>query len=1091
MVELNTYKESNDAGPSTPKSPKLKKQKRKAVKEDIPVAKIPRITSPVGSQDEPMTGSASDKDPMETLEEVDPMAALDNQDQEGKKGEEGIKEEEAAVGPLPVTADEFEQEAEREIEASKGLDGVAVDEGKMKLVHQVRHQVAVPPDYPYIPIAQHKRLDPPARTYKFELDPFQFVATSCIERNESVLVSAHTSAGKTVVAEFAIATCLKEGRRVVYTSPIKALSNQKYREFLEIFTDVGLMTGDVTINPTASCLVMTTEILRSMLYRGSEVMREVAWVVFDEVHYMRDKERGVVWEETIILLPHTVRYVFLSATIPNSMEFAEWICQTHQQPCHVVYTDFRPTPLQHYLFPAGSEGIYLVVDERSNFREDNFQKAMAALAAGQGEDSADPNAGKGRKGQKTRKGGALKEKSDIYKIVRLIMTRSLNPVIIFAFSKRECEALALQMSKLEFNTEDESTTVGQVFENAIGGLSEDDRKLPQIEALLPLLKRGIGIHHGGLLPILKEVIEILFQEGLIKCLFATETFSIGLNMPAKTVVFTSVRKFDGKDFRNLSGGEYIQMSGRAGRRGLDARGIVIMMCDEKLEPDIAKSMVKGQADRLDSAFHLGYNMIINLMRVEGVSPEYMLERCFYQFQNSKSVPVLEAQLKKAIAERDSIKIEQEESIKDYYDLRSLLSDKGADFQSVITHPSYSLPFLQSGRLIEVRDGDKDFGWGVVVAYNKVTPPKGRPPVITENDPPQKGYIVDVLIKIASDSTIPRDRSGASILPPPKNDPGVVAIISVLLSTVQSISQFRINLPKMLKGQEEKNVAFKAVNEILRRMPDGPTLLDPIKNMGIQDKSFKDLVKQISLLEQKIQSLEITSSPLLPQLYDAYSRKQRVSEEIRTLKRRINGVHDVLQLEELKARKRVLRRLGFTTHDDVVEMKGRVACEISTGDELMLTEMMFGGVFNPLSPEQCAGLLSCFVFQEKSEAKVRLKEDLAAPLRVLQETARRIAKVSNESGIALVEDEYVQGFKVEMMDAVLQWCKGAKFAEICKLTDIFEGSIIRCFRRLQELLRQMGQAAHAIGNTELEEKFGASLQMLERPNTVVFNPSLYL
>jgi ATP-dependent RNA helicase DOB1 len=236
------------------------------------------------------------------------------------------------------------------------------------------------------------------------------------------------------------------------------------------------------------------------------------------------------------------------------------------------------------------------------------------------------------------------------------MTRNLNPVIIFAFSKRECEGLAMQMSKLDFNTPEEQATVGQVFENAISGLSDDDRKLPQIELILPLLRRGIGVHHGGLLPILKEVIEILFQEGLIKALFATETFSIGLNMPAKTVVFTSVRKFDGKEYRNLSGGvgplsfelgpvadiqEYIQMSGRAGRRGLDARGIVIMMVDEKLEPDSAKSMVKGQADRLDSAFHLGYNMIINLMRVEGISPEFMLERCFFQFQNTTSVPLLE------------------------------------------------------------------------------------------------------------------------------------------------------------------------------------------------------------------------------------------------------------------------------------------------------------------------------------------------------------------------------------------------------------------------------------------------------------------
>lgn len=231
--------------------------------------------------------------------------------------------------------------------------------------------------------------------------------------------------------------------------------------------------------------------------------------------------------------------------------------------------------------------------------------------------------------------------SDIYKIVKMIMVKNYNPVIVFAFSKRECEGLALQMSKLEFNTDEERDMVTSVFTNAISNLSDDDRTLPQIEHILPLLKRGIGIHHGGLLPILKEVIEILFQEGLIKVLFATETFSIGLNMPAKTVVFTSVTKFDGRDFRPLSSGEYIQMSGRAGRRGLDERGIVIMMTDEKLEPAVAKNMVKGDADRLDSAFHLGYNMILNLMRVEGLTPEYMLERCFYQFQNTASVPQLE------------------------------------------------------------------------------------------------------------------------------------------------------------------------------------------------------------------------------------------------------------------------------------------------------------------------------------------------------------------------------------------------------------------------------------------------------------------
>ena len=357
-----------------------------------------------------------------------------------------------------------------------------------------------------------------------------------------LFTTSFTSAGKTVVAEYAIALSLKQKQRVIYTTPIKALSNQKYREFYEEFSDVGLMTGDVTINPSASCLIMTTEILRSMLYRGSEVMREVGWVIFDEIHYMRDKERGVVWEETIILLPDNVHYVFLSATIPNARQFAEWIAHLHKQPCHVVYTDFRPTPLQHYIFPAGGDGIHLVVDEHGQFREDNFTTAMAVLQ----------NAGDAGKGDQRGKKGGVKggtEGSNIFKIVKMIMERSFAPVIVFSFSKKECEAYALQMAKLDFNTPEEKKLVDEVFSNAMMVLSEEDRSLPQVENVLPLLKRGIGIHHGGLLPILKETIEILFGEGLLKALFATETFAMGLNMPARTVLFTSTQKFDGKDFR--------------------------------------------------------------------------------------------------------------------------------------------------------------------------------------------------------------------------------------------------------------------------------------------------------------------------------------------------------------------------------------------------------------------------------------------------------------------------------------------------------------------------------------------------------------
>lgn len=287
-------------------------------------------------------------------------------------------------------------------------------------------------------------------------------------------------------------------------------------------------------------------------------MREVAWVIFDEVHYMRDSERGVVWEESIILLPHRVRFVFLSATIPNSQQFADWICEIHHQPCHVVYTNYRPVPLQHYIFPKGGEGVHLVVDERGKFREANFQKAMASLqSASVDVAAADSLLSSGNSKKRKRSTGGKKgggQFDGLHRIIKLIMDRNLNPVIVFSFSKKDCERYALTLNKEDYTDDVEKDLITQVYTNAIDSLGEDDQMLPQVVALLPLLKRGIGVHHGGLLPILKEVVEILFAEGLIKALFATETFSIGINMPAKTVVFTNTRKFDGHDFRWVTSG---------------------------------------------------------------------------------------------------------------------------------------------------------------------------------------------------------------------------------------------------------------------------------------------------------------------------------------------------------------------------------------------------------------------------------------------------------------------------------------------------------------------------------------------------------
>ncbi|GMM35769.1 ATP-dependent RNA helicase [Saccharomycopsis crataegensis] len=962
---------------------------------------------------------------------------------------------------------------------------VASDDAEQKDVEEI------------VEINGEKPKRPPAKVYPFTLDTFQRDAIDCIENDRSVLVAAHTSAGKTVVAEYAIAQSLRDKQRVIYTSPIKALSNQKYRELSAEFGDVGLMTGDVTINPDAGCLVMTTEILRSMLYRGSEVMREVAWVIFDEVHYMRDKERGVVWEETIILLPDKVHYVFLSATIPNGKEFADWIAKIHNQECRIVYTDYRPTPLQHYLFPANGDGIHLVVDEKGVFREENFQKAMAAISDKTGDDPGSVNGRNNKKGQSF-KGNKQGGSSDIYKIVKMVWMKKYNPVIVFSFSKRDCESLALKMSKLDFNNDEEKDTLGKIFNNAISILPESDQGLPQIKNILPLLKRGIGIHHSGLLPILKEIIEILFQEGLLKVLFATETFSIGLNMPAKTVVFTSVRKWDGNGFRWVSGGEYIQMSGRAGRRGIDDRGIVIMMIDEKMEPQVAKGMVKGVSDRLDSAFHLGYNMILNLMRVEGISPEYLLENSFYQFQSVTAVPEMEKTLETKEDELANFHIADEASIKEYYELRNNLNNYNKDMVEVLTHPSNVLNFLQNGRLIKVKIPNNanpeepfEYGWGAVTNFNKRV--NKRNP--SQTYPDHESYIVEVLItKMFADSPsnlikLFNPNLPMGIRPVKQGEESKCEIIPITLNSIEAISKVRIYLPSDFKSTSQKRTVGKSINEVSKRFPDGIPLLDPIEDMKIDDKSFKMLIKKIEVLESKLHSNSLANAINLQSLYDEYCQKIKLEQSIKTLKKQITESKSIVQLDDLKHRKRVLRRLGFTTQSDVIELKGRVACDISTGDELLITELIFNGNFNDLTASQCAALLSCFVFEERSKEVPRLRPELSEPLKAMQEIALKIAKVSKDCKITIVEKDYVESFRSELMEVVYSWCNGATFTQICKMTDVYEGSLIRMFKRLEEMIKQMIDAAKTIGNADLEKKMDKALELVHRD--IVSSGSLYL
>jgi antiviral helicase SKI2 len=544
-----------------------------------------------------------------------------------------------------------------------------------------------------------------AREYPFELDTFQKEAVYHLENGDSVFVAAHTSAGKTVVAEYAIALAAKHMTKAIYTSPIKALSNQKFRDFRLTFDDVGILTGDVQIRPEASCLIMTTEILRSMLYRGADLIRDVEFVIFDEVHYVNDLERGVVWEEVIIMLPEHVTLILLSATVPNTYEFASWVGRTKKKDIYVISTSKRPIPLEHYLW-AG-KGMHKIVTADKKFIDNGWKeandvmsgkdkvKAPAAKEAptgrgGGGRGGPPARGGQNQRGRGQQAGGrggpqrgggppaqrgrgniartgrgggrttAAQDRNIWVHLIQHLRSKELLPACIFVFSKKRCEENAEALSNLDYCTAAEKSAIHMTIEKSLARLSPEDRDLPQIKRLRELLSRGIAVHHGGMLPIVKEVVEILFAKTLVKVLFATETFAMGLNLPTRTVVFSGFRKHDGREFRDLLPGEYTQMAGRAGRRGLDTVGTVIICApgaDEAPPAGRLRQMMLGEPTKLRSQFRLTYNMMLNLLRVEALKIEEMIKRSFSENATQALLPEHEKNVKVSEADLEKIKRE--------------------------------------------------------------------------------------------------------------------------------------------------------------------------------------------------------------------------------------------------------------------------------------------------------------------------------------------------------------------------------------------------------------------------------------------------
>jgi len=441
------------------------------------------------------------------------------------------------------------------------------------------------------------------RYQNLELDSFQVKAVEAINRGDSLIVAAPTGCGKTLIAEYAVDISLEKNKRVIYTAPIKALSNQKYRDFKKRFGDeiVGIQTGDVTLNPDAKLLIMTTEIFRNLILEDSRRLADIYYVVFDEIHYLDDPERGTVWEESIILAPREIRFMCLSATVPNIQELAQWMGAIRGTEFTVIEENHRPVPLRHAFF-SPKFGMMNIKSIARKYRNNPAERKKF-----------------------------LRRKPSSKRIIEYVLQQGQVPVLYFCFNRRACEYNAEQHCELDLLSEDERQKSRKMVDELVAqySLSDYDR-LPYLRNLW---ESGTGFHHAGILPAAKEIVERLFTEGLIKLLFCTETFALGVNMPASAVIFDELEKFDGVEFNYLMTREYNQMAGRAGRRGMDEVGFVYsQIVPEASEPRHLERLLYGQNERINSRFYAGYSTILNIYSQFGEDAFEIFRKSFHNFR---------------------------------------------------------------------------------------------------------------------------------------------------------------------------------------------------------------------------------------------------------------------------------------------------------------------------------------------------------------------------------------------------------------------------------------------------------------------------
>jgi ATP-dependent RNA helicase HelY len=910
--------------------------------------------------------------------------------------------------------------------------------------------------------------------YDFDFDPFQVAACAALTDGDGVLVAAPTGSGKTVVGEYAVHLALTQHKKCFYTTPIKALSNQKYNDLVRRYdTDtVGLLTGDNAINGDAPVIVMTTEVLRNMLYAGSPALKDLGFVVLDEVHYLADRSRGAVWEEVIIHLPESVRVVALSATVSNAEEFGDWLAQVRGG-TQVIVDEHRPVPLwQHML--AGRRLYDLFTDD--DHREVNQELVRLAHR----EAIRQPSSRPGRGGHRPRRNAPPYRPE----IIDRLDGAGLLPAITFIFSRAGCDAAVQQClaAGLRLTTPDEARIIEDTASRRTADIPDEDLTVLGYHDWVLALRRGIAAHHAGMLPVFKEVVEELFTVGLVKAVFATETLALGINMPARTVVLEKLDKWNGEGHVALTPGEYTQLTGRAGRRGIDVEGHAVVLWQPGMDPGAVAGLAGTRTYPLNSSFRPSYNMAVNLTaRVGRKRAAALLESSFAQFQADRGVVGLARRLRRLKEATDNLARQvtcDRGDFMEYAEMRRRLteSERGQSKSRASAQRAEArrtLATLRRGDIIRVPSGRRA---GLAVVLNP--PPAGDEFSPNRADGPLVLTVGGQLKQLsASDFPVPAEPVGRLRIPNSFSERSPKHRRDLVSAMRSKIAGREFDPSPHHPGKHGRRSAGGAGDEYPERGrgasydEDEFTESDSPARYDADDAGDGD--GDIAELRRRLRRHPCHACPDREQHARYAERYFRQKKEADELERQVAGRRHVIA-RTFDRVCGVLDELGYLDGDTVTPAGQRLTRLYSELD-LVAAECLRRGVWEDLNPAELAACVSVLSFESRKQTEdagpARLpKGPVRDVITTMARTWSELDHLEQRNGLSFLR-EPDPGF----VWAAYRWVRGAKLEDVLdSVPGLTPGDFVRSMKQLIDLLDQIAvalrnQDAHTAGTGPADER----------------------